>query len=163
MNELLSKVSSYNIFNYLFPGAVFAVLSERLGMLKMPHNDIVTTLLLYYVIGLTISRVGSVLIEPVARRVGFVKYADYPSYVRACSKDTKLEVLLEVSNTYRTLATAFLLLLVGYTFGDVGAKVGMSVGWRNALALIALFTLFLFSFRKQSGYISKRVENGSGS
>ena len=161
MNELVSKVSSYNIFNYLFPGAVFSVLAERFGLLQSP-KDIVGQLLWYYFVGLVISRVGSVVVEPILKRWSFVVYSDYPSFLRASVADPKLETMVEVCNTYRTLATAFAVLLLSM-FSDWGAnRVGIHGPWKERMALVPLLVLFLFSFRKQSGYVLKRVIHHGG-
>ena len=58
MKELLDKLSSYNIFNYLFPGILFCVISKTLIGYNLIMDDIVLGVFLYYFIGLTISRMG---------------------------------------------------------------------------------------------------------
>ena len=161
MNELLSKISSYNIFNYLFPGAVFSVLAERFGLLQSP-KDVVGQLLWYYFVGLVISRVGSVVVEPILKRWSFVVYSDYPSFLRASVADPKLETMVEVCNTYRTLATAFALLLLSMLGDWIANKIGVPGPWKERMVIAPLLVLFLFSFRKQSGYVSKRVNHHGG-
>jgi cobalamin synthase len=159
MNELLSKISSYNIFNYLFPGAVFSILADRTGVFEIPDTDVVTTLLIYYFVGLTVSRVGSIALEPVLRRARLTSVADYSDYIRACEADTKMEVLVEVANTYRTLAAAFLLfplLLMGRWGADA---LSLPANWRYVILIAALAILFLFSVKKQTEYVSKRVNH----
>lgn len=161
MNELLNKISSYNIFNYLFPGAIFSILADRFGVIDSP-GEIMKQLLWYYFVGLVISRVGSVVVEPILRRSSFVKYSDYSSYLRACAKDPKLDVMVEVSNTYRTLATGFALLLLTLFCDWVAGLMETSSAWRERASMFPLLALFLFSFKKQSYYISKRVDNHRG-
>lgn len=161
VNDLLSKISSYNIFNYLFPGAVFSVLAERYGLLQSP-KDISSQLLWYYFIGLVISRVGSIIVEPILRRWSFVVYSDYPSFLRASAADPKLEIMVEVCNTYRTLATAFALLLLSMLSDLCANKIGVPGPWKERMVLAPLLVLFLFSFRKQSGYVSNRVNYHGG-
>lgn len=158
MNEILSKISSYNIFNYLFPGAVFVVLAERLQLLTLPQMDIVTRLLIYYSAGLTISRIGSVLLEPFAKKTGLVRYSDYGDFVRACVKDPKLEVLVEQSNTYRTITAGVLCILLTWAAHQYSPTVGLSPAQATAACLVLFFLLFLISFRKQSTFVRKRVE-----
>jgi hypothetical protein len=154
MDNLLDKISSYNIFNYLFPGAVFVVLMQWTDTVTLPDVDIVTKLLIYYFVGLTISRVGSVILEPLLKVTRFVRYSDYSAYITACGQDAKIETLLEVSNTYRTLAATFLIALA---IRWSGTRIDLSVVPYEAIILAALALLFLFSFRKQAGYISRRV------
>jgi hypothetical protein len=161
VNELLSKISSYNIFNYLFPGAVFSVLAERFVLLQSP-KDVVGQLLWYYFVGLVISRVGSVVVEPILKRWSFIVYSDYPSFLRASVADAKLETMVEVCNTYRTLATAFALLLLSMLGDWIANKIGVPGPWKERMVIAPLLVLFLFSFRKQSGYVSKRVNHHGG-
>lgn len=35
MNDLLKQLSSYNLFNYLFPGTVFCVALNKLGAIPI--------------------------------------------------------------------------------------------------------------------------------
>ena len=95
MKELLDKLSSYNIFNYLLPGTLFALVAERTADIRIIQTDIFIGLFLYYFIGLVISRVGSLVLEPLMRRVSFVKYAPYEDFVRVSARDPKLEILSE--------------------------------------------------------------------
>ncbi|HEY8586134.1 MAG TPA: hypothetical protein VIL60_05320, partial [Rhodanobacter sp.] len=135
MSELLNKISTYNIFNYLFPGAVFSILADRLYLIDSPE-DIVRQLLWYYFVGMVISRVGSVMLEPVLRRIRFVRYSDYSNYLRACVSDPKLELMVEVSNTYRTLAAAFALLSIGIFFHRFAEAIDIPTSWMDALSII---------------------------
>ena len=64
MEDLLAKISSYNFFNFLFPGVIFAVIAERVTSYTFLHNNLVIDFFVCYFIGLTISRVGSLLLEP---------------------------------------------------------------------------------------------------
>jgi hypothetical protein len=162
VNEILAKISSYNIFNYLFPGAVFTVIADRLAVMPAPKHDIVIQLLWYYFVGLVISRIGSVVLEPLLKLVRFVKYSDYSAYLRACAADPKMDTMVEVANTYRTLAAAFLLLLLSAFSVAMVSKLGFSAAWQDRSVLLLLLVLFLFSFRKQSAYVSRRVSHFGG-
>ena len=154
MKELLDKLSSYNLFNYLLPGTVFVAVAQRISTHRFTHDNIVVELFLYYFIGLVISRIGSLVIEPAMKRTKFVKFASYKDFVRACSHDTKVEVLSEQNNTYRTLC-AVVVVLGGLKFYDVIVMWGLP---GTAIVLVGLFGLFAFAYRKQTDYIRRRVE-----
>lgn len=156
VNELLAKISSYNIFNYLVPGALFVIAAKRLGLVDIDNPDLATKLLTYYIVGLIISRLGSLIIEPMMKRTKAVRYAPYKDYVLASQKDLKIEVLVEVSNTYRTLAAVFLSLLVGFLLTE--RDWSFAKPWIGAAALLLLAAMFLGSFAKQASYIRRRVE-----
>lgn len=161
MNELLNKISSYNIFNYLFPGAIFAILTS--GVIKYPidETDVLARLFLYYFVGLLISRVGSVIIEPFLKRVRFIQFKPYKDYIKASSRDPKIELLSEVNNTYRTLSALFAILLGVELATRRTPHPFVGHGWLGAIGLAALLIMFLLSYRKQTGYITQRVEANS--
>src|SRR5437667_11552018 len=98
MNELLAKISSYNLFNYLLPGIVFTALAgDTLGN-PIAQRDLLTAAFLYYFIGLAISRFGSVVIEPILKRIAFVHFSEYKDFLAASEKDGHLAVLSEANN-----------------------------------------------------------------
>ena len=65
--------------------------------------DTLVAVFAYYFMGLVISRIGSLMIEPTLKKVGFLKSADYSKFVLASKTDNKLDVLSETNNMYRTL------------------------------------------------------------
>lgn len=77
MKDILEKLTSYNLFNYLLPGAIFAVIAEHVTRFSFKQQDIIIGAFVYYFIGLVISRVGSLVIEPILKWVGFVRFAEY--------------------------------------------------------------------------------------
>jgi magnesium-transporting ATPase (P-type) len=157
MNELLAKLSSYNLFNYLLPGIVFTVLAGDALRYPIAQRDILTAAFFYYFVGLVISRFGSLVIEPILKRFAFVRFSDYNEFLAASEKDGQLAVLSEANNTYRTLSSLFSLLLLLKLYLKLEAKLPFLRGWNATLLLVLLLIMFLFSYRKQTAYISKRV------
>lgn len=159
MEKILEKLSSYNIFNYLFPGVVFCVIADRYLAIPLLQTSIVNGLFLYYFIGLVISRFGSVAIEPILKITGFVKFTEYRDFVRATKGDPKIELLSESNNTYRTLLSAVLILCII----AIGAQFAKSnprfLEFVKYLILPGLVLLFGLSYKKQTGYITKRVSS----
>jgi hypothetical protein len=158
MKDLLEKLSSYNIFNYLFPGVVFVVLASKLISYNFIQQDIFLGAFLYYFIGLVISRIGSIFIEPLFKFIKFLKFADYKRFVKASKADTTIDTLSEVNNMYRTICSLFLNLIAINGFEWLSTK-WLFLSERKFETLTAfLFLLFLFSYRKQTHYITKRIE-----
>jgi len=158
MKELLDKLTSYNLFNYLLPGVVFVALATKITHYSFVQENIVLAAFLYYFIGLVISRVGSLLIEPALRRLSFIKFAEYADFVAASKKDTKIEVLSEANNTYRTLCSLLLSLLILKGYEIIEEQLIWLESWGVVLLIVALFIMFLFSYRKQTSYITRRIE-----
>jgi hypothetical protein len=158
MKELLDKLSAYNLFNYLLPGTLFVAVAQRITSHTFHHDNIVVQLFAYYFIGLVISRIGSLTVEPALRAIGFVKFAPYQDFVRVSKLDPKVELLSEQNNMFRTLAALFVALL-GYKIADATVLhfgIPRIVSW--TVGLIALFILFLFAYQKQTRYIRQRIE-----
>ena len=64
IESLLEKLSSYNLLNNLLPGAIFCYLLKTIVNIDI-SNNIVEDLFVYYFIGMIISRIGSIIIEPI--------------------------------------------------------------------------------------------------
>ncbi len=160
MNEILGKLSNYNIFNFLFPGAIFSFLADRMEIFSQP-DDFAERLIWYYFVGMAISRIGSLLVEPVLRWLSFVRSGEYEKYLQAAEADSKLELMIEVSNTYRTIATTFIVLLFFDFYVGLMSSFGLSPQWQLRIAIALLGLLFLAALSKQSSFVSKRIKRYS--
>ena len=129
MKELVEKLSSYNLLNYLLPGALFAVFAERITSYKVIQTDVVVALFLYYFVGMVISRIGSLCVEPFLKLTGFVKFSEYSDFVTVAARDPKLDTLSEANNTYRTLCSLFLALGIVKLYEGLSLKVGTA--WKT--------------------------------
>lgn len=158
MNELLSKISSYNIFNYLFPGAIFAIVTRGIIRYPVDETDVLARLFFYYFVGMVISRVGSIIIGPPLKWTGFIRFRLYREFVNASKKDPKVELLSEVNNTYRTLCALFAILLIVELYTKDTANPLIGHGRAGTIILAALLLMFLLAYRKQTGFITQRIE-----
>jgi len=162
MKDLLDKVSSYNLFNYLFPGILFAVIATNITSYMFIYENLITGAFIYYFIGLIISRFGSLIIEPFLKKTHFLKLADYNKFVQASKKDDKIEILSESNNTYRTLCSMFFLLLLMKIYELIELSSPALKTWSPYILIFLLLLLFLFSYRKQTQYITKRINSSGG-
>ena len=64
MKELLDKISSYNLFNYLLPGILFVCISKQFTDYDFIQDNDFIGAFLYYFIGMVISRFGSLCLSP---------------------------------------------------------------------------------------------------
>ena len=167
-SKLLDKVSSYQLFNYLFPGIIFIEGIEYTTRIVYPNDNIVIRFFIYYIAGMILSRIGSVFIEPIFKKLCLVVYASYGNFLTALNgtedgtikPDPKLDVLVAENNTYRTLVATFLLMLVVYVlaqfqwFYDFNNR-----GWSMIIYLVLLIGLFILSFRKQTVFVRNRTHS----
>ena len=157
MNELLSKLSSYNLFNYLLPGVVFSITVEAWTTYSISRGDLLSDAFVFYFAGLVISRIGSLLVEPALKKLHFVTFVDYPDFVAAAKQDPQIEILSEVNNTYRTILSALLLVLIAKIYSAIEPFCLLMTTLRPYMIAVGLVALFLFSYRKQTQYVAKRV------
>lgn len=158
MTTLIEKISSYNLFNYLLPGVLFAALGERVTEYQFIQDDIVVGLFLYYFIGLVVSRIGSLVVAPTLRKIKFVVFAPYGDFIRASKDDAKLELLSEQNNMYRTLISLFAVLAALKGYEGIATCAEFTDRTNMYILFIILFVMFLFAFRKQTGFIRDRIE-----
>ena len=160
MQEIIEKISSYNIFNYLFPGIIYVVLIREITNYDFLQKNNFIGAFLYFFIGLVISRFGSLVIDAIlkSKKLNFIKFADYSEYITASDKDKKVELFSEVNNMYRTIISLFVLLLFTKGYHSLSNWLGLSKNLSFILLSILLIILFVFSYKKQTGFTVKRVD-----
>ena len=161
MKELLERITSYNLFNYLFPGVLFVVFSKGITTYSFVQENLIVGAFVYYFIGLVVSRFGSLLMEPFLKKLEFIKFSDYKEFISASKKDPKIDLLSEANNMYRTLSSLFILLLLLKFYELVESKLPILKNWNSYILIAMLLFMFLFSYRKQTYYITKRVQGES--
>lgn len=173
VKNVIEKVSSYHIFNYFFPGIIFCWLIDKVTRVSISTGEVWKDIFIYYFVGMTISRIGSIYIEAALRSVKitnkdrkkepFLNFIPYGDYITASKKDGFIKTLNEMNNTYRTLLTVFIVAtgvkLYDIFFYDMVQGFG-DTGNSVSLLILFLLTIILFvnSYRKQTDYIKKRVE-----
>lgn len=158
MKDLLDKLSSYNIFNYLFPGILFSIILSKSTTINLIQEDIIVGAFFYYFIGLIISRFGSLIIEPFLKWIKFVKFADYPDFVKTSKDDDTIVILSEVNNMYRTLLSLILIVLISKFYLYISSIYNWSNNIHFILIISMLLLMFLFAYRKQTMYIYNRIK-----
>jgi len=161
MKEILDKLSSYNLFNHLLPGTLFAVILDKFTNYSLVQENLIVGAFMYYFIGLIISRFGSLIIEPLLKKMSFLKFADYKDFISASKKDAKIELFSEINNMYRTFTAMFILILVLKLYEFLDFKLLALKDWNLFILIVLLLIMFLYSYRKQTQYITKRIKANS--
>ena len=158
MQEIINKLTSYNLFNYLLPGVLFVALLDRFTIYSLTQENLIVGAFIYYFVGLVISRFGSLLIEPFLKWISFLKFADYKDFISASKEDPMINVFSEVNNMYRTFSAMFILLILVKIYEHFQYKFLLLARWNPYILILLLLIMFLFSYKKQTAYISKRVK-----
>lgn len=159
MKELLDKLSSYNIFNYLFPGILAAVFVSKATSFRLLSDNVFAAPFLYYLYGLVVSRIGSLVLEPLLKRLGLVRFVPYAAYAAATRVDPMIETLSEQNNTYRTLASLIACVTVAMLVDRGLTHFPGLTAFAACLGVFLLFAGMILSYRKQTKYVAARVAN----
>jgi len=158
MSELIDKISSYHIFNYLLPGILLSIIVEKITIYSIIQENLIIGAFLYYFIGLVISRFGSLILEPFLKKIKYVKFAEYSEFIKASKNDSKIEILSETNNMYRTFSSLFVIIILIKLYEFIFLKFSISMNWNIYIFITILLIMFLWSYKKQTSYIAKRVE-----
>jgi hypothetical protein len=158
MKDLLDKISSYNLFNYLLPGILFVCFANFFSGYNFVQDNNVISAFLCYFLGMVISRFGSLVLEPILKSISFLTFADYKSFVSASKKDEKIELFSEINNTYRTITAMFILLLLLKAYHHFEVLWNVPTKLSAFIAIVLLLLIFLLSYRKQTSYIRRRID-----
>ena len=113
---------------------------------------------LAYFIGLIVSRFGSLIVEPILKKASFLKFADYADFILASKEDPKIEMLSEANNMYRTFCSMLILLMLLKTSELIEFKYQILKNINPYILIILLLVMFLYSYKKQTEYIVKRIK-----
>lgn len=161
MEKLMEKLDSYSILNNLLPGAVFVYLFEYIFEVDIVRDGIVENLFIYYFIGMIVSRIGSLVVEPLCRKTKWVNYSDYSNYIRASRKDDKIDVLSEVNNSFRTILSMCLILITVKIYFLIVSWLKIPQSYNKFIVLVVITLIFAVSYRKQTKYVVNRVNRAN--
>jgi len=152
LKDVFDKLTSYNLFNYLFPGFVFVLVLSQTTELMSPELDFnLGMIVIIYFTGLVISRIGSLILEDMSKVIFFVSIGniDMQELLEKLKGNVKFEAIFEAMNMYRTLsATLFCLGL--FTIVDTIMNFSdLIISLVDFLGEIGLGILFFYAYRKQ--------------
>ena len=162
MSELLTKISSYNLYNYLLVGFVYNMLLCHYTQLGYMDDNIFKVLIVCYVMGLFIAKLASLFLEPFLiglhwNNKKFLKWRNKNEYSEASFKDAKIPILLEEANVCRNFAMAIFVFFVCLIYDKyVSTYIPMIVA--EYLFYAITFFICLFSYKKKIRQISDRID-----
>jgi hypothetical protein len=161
MNDLLGKISTYNLFNYLLPGILFVFIAKDFAGYNFLQSNDIFGAVLYYFIGMVISRIGSLVVEPIVKCMKIIKIAERDAFCFAAKKNARIELFLEINNTYRTIVAMFILLLLLKAYHHFQSLGNIPENGTALAVVILLLVIFLFAYRKQANYIKEEISISS--
>jgi uncharacterized membrane protein len=108
-----------------------------------------------------ISRIGSLIVEPLLKKIKIIEFSNYKKFITASSIDDKVELFSEINNMYRTFLSMLIILLIIVIYENTPMLFELSHTTKFVIVLLSLIILFLLSYRKQTEYINKRIDSQS--
>lgn len=158
MEDLVKKISQYQLFNFLLSGTILAFLISKTTSFNLLFDNLLLGIFVYYFMGFVVSRIGSLIIEPLYKYLRVVKFISYKKYLAASKKESKIDILSQENNTYRTLIAMLLVYLLIYAFYVWLGKDFFRQDWVIMSGVALLVVLLSFAYRKQTKYIVSRVD-----
>lgn len=157
IEKIIDRISSYQFFNFFYPGAIFIGVTDYLLEKDLTELYIGYLLLCCYFLGMTFSRIGSLMIECPMIKCNIIEKIEYCKLVKAEKKDSKVMLLLEICNTFRTLSATFFVLTILMLMEDC-LNIGLNFSNKEIALCLFIAVLFLLSFKKQYKYVKSRIE-----
>ena len=101
MEKIIEKIDNYNLFTNLIPG--FLLLMFNVYYFGLDNIKIGEQIVVAYFAGMTLNRIGSIIIEKIIMKISKSNKEEYVKYIKASKNDGKIEVLLQERNTFRTI------------------------------------------------------------
>jgi hypothetical protein len=120
-------------------------------------QDIISALFFYYFIGMIISRIGSLVVEKILRKIKIINFACYNDFIKASKKDTFLKIMSETNNIYRTIISLVLSLSAIKLYAYIEKIFCVYSIIKYIICAVLLVIIFLFAYRKQTNMIKERV------
>lgn len=158
MNEFLNKLSEYHFVQSLVPGMIFTYCSKMFYEINFLTDKPIYDFCVILIIGLIISRIGSIIVEPLLKKIKILNFCNYSDYIKASQNDSTIEKLSETNNLYRVIIATFFILIVEKFYFILSEKIVWLADWSYLLLSVLLIVLFVFSYRKQTNFIKQRIK-----
>ena len=155
---IAEKLSQYNFLTNIIPGSVLCILMKYFIGYDIIPNEPYQAGIIFYFVGMVNSRVGSLIIEPILKHVKWVVFSSYKDFLVAECKDSKVQVLNQENNVYRSYVSVFFILMIAFFYKHNLSIIQFVQNNETVFLILSLLLLFLCSYRKQTNYIRKRVE-----
>lgn len=159
MESILQNISEYRLLNNLIPGGFFVGVLSWAGGWASNEVNFIFILAISYVAGAILSRLGSIIVEPIAKKVFKVEFSSYDDYCQAEKRYPKLTTLNTENNIFRTFVVMSACLLLG---APIIGLFGMGDGRALSLLVIASalsVVIFMLAYIKQTNYIVGRIKS----
>lgn len=154
---IAERLSQYHLLTNILPGTVLCIILQYIVGYNIILENYYQCAIVFYFVGLVNGRIGSLIVEPVLRKCHWLTFAPYKQYVRAEKLDNKLQTLNQDNNTYRSYVSVMFVSVMAYAYKHFLSIYSFIQNHEQIFLIVLLFVIFALAYRKQTGYIHKRV------
>ena len=152
LSNFLSKLTRYDWITTLIPGLFFVCAMRFMTDVGLNEYAWHEQFAMVFFSGIICSRTGATIVEPLGKLFGWKYcYDDYQDWSKA--EPVKSEMLITNSNWHRSLAGMMVLIIAQMVLKNL-----VSLNVCKWIVVLGLLALFLDSYRRQVGFIRKRIE-----
>lgn len=156
MEKVFEKIEKYDILTNIIPGYLMLILN--IYYFELTNINIAEQLVISYVIGMTLSRIGALFIGKILLHMTKEKGKSYVKYVCASKEDEMIGKLLLERNTYRTYCTLFVVCVLELIVIEIIKITKLSNDVVIIILLIIVAIIYGASYCRCNKFISDRVE-----
>lgn len=162
LKVIVEKLSQYNILTNILPGTILCiVLTFCIGYNLLVTDNWYLQCVMFYFAGIVNNRFGSLAVEPLLKRLKILKFTSYKDYIKAESKDAKITILSTENNIFRSYISLCVLAILSLIFKILENNIewikNCNSEYKMMTLLVLLLVIFVFSYRKQTSYVNKRI------
>ena len=151
-------VEIFSMIGNFISGVIFGYYLNDIIGIRILGKDMIFNICICYVVGLLVSRFGTLVVEKVLKKLKCINFANYTDYVVASKKDETLRFLSQINNFFRTIIAMVFLMITAYVLSFFKAYL---IEYKTPLTIILgvlVLVLMICSYKKQTEYINKRVQ-----
>ena len=164
LKVLIEKLSQYNILTNILPGTILCIVfTFCIGYNMLVTDNWYLQAVIFYFAGIVNNRFGSLVIEPLLKKLKILKFTSYKDYIVAESKDAKITILSTENNVFRSYASLCVIAIFASIFKILEDKIkwikNCESEYKMMTLLVLLLIVFILSYRKQTSYVNKRIND----
>lgn len=157
MDKIIETLNPYDIITSLIPGIVFCQFTDWFYGTVLVTDDTASLLISGYIFGQLISRVGSLIVEPVCKITKIIVMAPYNEWLEAKRLDNEISSITEKSTVFRSWVSLALIQIIMPYIVNLNDSVIMFGYWNFFILQLVALVFLLLAYRKQVAYARKRV------
>lgn len=155
---IVDKLSQYNFLTNILPGTVLCILLKYVaGIDCVITADWYLSGIIFYFVGIVNNRFSSLVVELILKKCKIVKFVDYSRFLEAEKIDRKVTILSNENNVFRAYISVAFLTTIGFAYQRCLSRFSFFVNYGGLVLQILICALFVFSYKKQTRYVTDRV------